>query len=371
MTGLTLSGGGFRATLFHAGALWRLNELGLLKNIDEITSVSGGSIIAAYLGYKWNELLFESNNVATNFVELIVTPITDFCSHTIDVGTIIGGIINPVKHPSELLISRYRKHLFGDSTLQDLPGTKIGPRFTLYSTSMQTGASVRLTRDYLGEYHLGKIMKPTLLLAVAVAASSAFPPPLCPVKVKTDADAWQESEISDLHTDKYLKSIMWLVDGGVYDNLGLERVVKNCDTILVSDAGAPFSIHRKMICSRISQIARTKRTLDIMSEQIRALRTRDLIDKYENNIKKGAYWGIATNIDEYPLKKNNLPSALVQDSKTTRAIAEIRTRLNKFHAKEQGQLINWGYSLADAALRSYVDSSLPPASKLPCDEYPI
>ena len=42
--GVCLSGGGFRATLFHVGALKRLNELGLLKNVDTFSSVSGGSI---------------------------------------------------------------------------------------------------------------------------------------------------------------------------------------------------------------------------------------------------------------------------------------------------------------------------------------
>ncbi|MGA1842890.1 MAG: patatin-like phospholipase family protein [bacterium] len=277
MIGLALSGGGFRATLFHVGALWRLNEVGIMKGIDEITSVSGGSIIAAYLGYKWNKLHFDTDHVATNFKKVIVNPITLFCGRTIDVGTILGGIINPVKHPSELLISKYRRHLFGNATLQNLPDTEDAPRFTIYATSMQSGASVRFTRDYLGEYHLGKIMNPALKLAIVVAASSAFPSPLCPVRVDVDANAWEKSDISDLHYDNYLKSTMWLVDGGVYDNLGLERIVKNCDTIMVSDAGAPFSIQRKMIYSRISQIARTKRTLDIMSEQIRALRTRDLI----------------------------------------------------------------------------------------------
>jgi NTE family protein len=46
---LCLSGGGFRALLFHLGALRRLNELGILSSLDSITSVSGGSIIAARL----------------------------------------------------------------------------------------------------------------------------------------------------------------------------------------------------------------------------------------------------------------------------------------------------------------------------------
>src|SRR6185312_7094089 len=45
-TALCLSGGGFRATLFHLGALRRLNETGVLAKLDTITSVSGGSIMA-------------------------------------------------------------------------------------------------------------------------------------------------------------------------------------------------------------------------------------------------------------------------------------------------------------------------------------
>ena len=46
---LCLSGGGFRATLFHLGALRRLNETGVLAKVDTISSVSGGSIMAAFL----------------------------------------------------------------------------------------------------------------------------------------------------------------------------------------------------------------------------------------------------------------------------------------------------------------------------------
>jgi NTE family protein len=44
---LCLSGGGYRAILFHVGALWRLNELGYLPKLDRVSSVSGGSITAA------------------------------------------------------------------------------------------------------------------------------------------------------------------------------------------------------------------------------------------------------------------------------------------------------------------------------------
>src|SRR5436190_13276325 len=46
---LCLSGGGFRAALFHLGALRRLNEVDILSQVTTVTGVSGGSIIAAFL----------------------------------------------------------------------------------------------------------------------------------------------------------------------------------------------------------------------------------------------------------------------------------------------------------------------------------
>src|SRR6266852_8666340 len=47
--GLALSGGGFRATLFHLGAIRRLHELGILPKLTTISSVSGGSILNGFL----------------------------------------------------------------------------------------------------------------------------------------------------------------------------------------------------------------------------------------------------------------------------------------------------------------------------------
>ena len=47
--GLALSGGGYRASLFHLGVTKRLHELGILQKITHLSSVSGGSIFSAYL----------------------------------------------------------------------------------------------------------------------------------------------------------------------------------------------------------------------------------------------------------------------------------------------------------------------------------
>jgi len=57
--GLALSGGGFRASIFHLGVIRRLEELGLMKKVSVISSVSGGSIIAAYYVIEMEDRLRE------------------------------------------------------------------------------------------------------------------------------------------------------------------------------------------------------------------------------------------------------------------------------------------------------------------------
>jgi NTE family protein len=99
---------------------------------------------------------------------------------------------------------------------------------------------------------------------------------------------------------------------------------------------------------------RLKRTFDITIEQARSLRKRWLIEDFKNNTSKGTYWGIATHIRDYELEKHGHPPPLVVDNDTTRSLSRMRTRLNCFKAEEQERLINWGYALADAAMRRHV-----------------
>src|SRR5713226_498534 len=91
---LCLSGGGYRAMLFHLGALWRLNELAYLPKLARISSVSGGSITAGVLGHRWHALAFV-NAIATRFNDEIVTTVRAMADHTIDVGDILSGIFMP------------------------------------------------------------------------------------------------------------------------------------------------------------------------------------------------------------------------------------------------------------------------------------
>ncbi len=354
--GLALSGGGYRASLFHLGSLWRLNELGWLPTLDDITSVSGGTITAAWLALNWDKLEFNQNGISTTFQPLVVEPLRDFFSESLDVRTGLFGALNPFSSGAEQLVKAYDKRLFHGRTLQDLPDPNISghPRFTLYATNLQTGVSVRLARDYMADYRLGKINYPKVSLARATAASSGFPPFFCPVKLKTELADWTSFETADLSDCKSLKRNMLLGDGGIYDNMGLQRLINRRQTILVSDAGAPFGIKASI---GFDYLRRALRVLDIMSEQTRALRRVSLVEEYKKKHREGTYWGIATKIRDYATDDI---TPLLQDSRQTAALANMRTRLNAFNSGEQEALINWGYALADAAMRRYVQSGAEP-----------
>src|SRR5215207_11345212 len=89
---LCLSGGGYRAMLFHVGVLWRLNEAGVLPRLDRVSSVSGGSITAGVLALHWAQLEFDDTGRANAFSK-IVDDIRRFASVTVDVGAVLTGVI--------------------------------------------------------------------------------------------------------------------------------------------------------------------------------------------------------------------------------------------------------------------------------------
>ena len=71
--GLALSGGGFRASLYHLGLVRFLRDAGLLPSVTHITSVSGGSIFAAHLVLNWGRY----NGSASEF-DAVATELLDF-----------------------------------------------------------------------------------------------------------------------------------------------------------------------------------------------------------------------------------------------------------------------------------------------------
>jgi NTE family protein len=371
--GIALSGGGFRAMLFHAGAFMRLNELGVLARAKRISSVSGGSIAAGYLAAVWGKLGAPQNGVFAKFRETYVDPVLAFSRQSIDVSNFLSGLL-PWTSAAEQVAETYEEHLFGKRTLQDLPDE---PRFVFCATNLQTGVVWRFSKPYAGDYVVGRLDKPTIALSRAVAASSAFPPVLSPLLLKLPAGSFKDwpSEpgappvppVADI--DKLRERVI-LTDGGVYDNHGIEPIVKRYLTVFVSDGGAPFGRTATLETDPISQL---RRILDVTDNQVRALRRRDLIrrlidgnkvadeTKLTGSDRMGAYWGIDTDPG-----KVNPPGALPCDPKVTHALARVSTRLSDAGEKVSKQLVNWGYVVCDRSLRTNYKGTLPEAKpKLP------
>jgi len=349
--GLCLSGGGYRAMLFHLGALWRMNEAGLLSRLGRVSSVSGGSITAGVLGQRWNSLSFDQAGIAGNFVEQVVAPLRRLAGRTIDVGAVLRGILLPGSI-SGRVVGAYKAHVFGDSTLQDLPDS---PRFVINAANVQSGVLWRFEKKYMRDYRVCEVPNPRVALAVAVAASSAFPPFLSPLRLSIDPGTVSEGN-EELHHPPYTTRVV-LTDGGVYDNLGLETVWKNCKTVFVSDGGGhigdqPFP--------KGDWIRHGLRAHDIIDNQVRALRKQAIVTSFENGARAGAYWGMHTKVADYrPSVRLDCPEG------ATKRLANVSTRLARVNSVTQEQIINLGYAICDAAIRRYFDQSLPDPSGFP------
>jgi NTE family protein len=356
---LCLSGGGYRAMLFHAGALIRLNEAGMLKKLSRVSSVSGGSITAAVLGLKWAKLGFGADNVAVALMDEVVSPIRDLASKTIDVPSVLKGLL-PFGTIAGRVAAAYDKTLFKGATLQDLPSDAEGPRFVINATNVQSGALWRFSRPYMGDYLVGRIPNPTLSLAVALGASSAFPPVLSPAALELSPADFTMDDGCPLGTEAYKRRV-YLSDGGVYDNLGLETAWKNFKTVLVSDGGQKMGPDAD---PSDDWVLHGLRVSSIVDNQVRSLRKRQLIDSFKVSggpySRKGAYWGIRADIRNY-----GLADSLPCPEDRTLALAATPTRLCALDDSLQERLINWGYAVCDAALRRHVDAGISRPAGIP------
>jgi NTE family protein len=339
---LCLSGGGYRAMLFHLGALTRLNELGYLPKLDRVSSVSGGSITNGVLARNWAAIDFDGSGVARGFDTAVAAPLHALAGRTIDVSAGLRGIALPGSIADSLARS-YRRHLLGETTLQDLPDR---PRFVFNATNLQSGVLWRFSKPYMWDYRVGKIDHPTQRLAVAVAASSAFPPFLSPLTLRLDADSYVPGTGKDLQQSEYMTRPV-LTDGGVYDNLGLETAWKRYQTILVSDGGGHFSANSGRWPNWAVQ---ARRVLGVIDSQVRALRKRQVIGGFRANQREGAYWSIWSELTDFPLS-DPLPCP----DERTKQLARVSTRLAKIDRTTQRRLVNWGYAVCDTAIRTHVE----------------
>jgi NTE family protein len=346
---LALSGGGFRATLFHLGSLRRLNELGVLSKVDVITSVSGGSIMAACLADFVLRKPQQQGGTFTGF-ETLATKVRDLTHYNLR-RSILLKHLEPQNwgHSLAELVAKELRDRVTDKSLTALPTS---PQFVFCATDVAFGVNWIYARNRAGDFQAGYSTTglDKVDIAHAAAASACFPPIFEPISTLVDPADLKNGEAQGPEADRCRKVIR-LSDGGVYDNMGLEPVWKSASTLLVSDAGGPFEFAPDR-----GTIADIKRYPDIMGNQARALRKRWLIESFVSGIGpggdadfKGTYWYTGSTRAKYDSADTTGYSLPVSTM-----IAHIRTDLDTFSPAEAAILENHGYSMADIALKVHV-----------------
>ena len=356
--GLCLSGFGYKAMLFHVGALIRLNEAGFLPRLERVSSVSAASIVAGALGLAWPRLEFDKAGVARRLAEEVVDPVRRLAGRTIDHprGLGLARLVLQLE-ATQTVPEALRENLFGDATLQDLPDR---PRFVIGATNLQSGALWRFSKPHMLDYRVGEVPNPKVAIAIAVAASAAYSVFLAPVRLQLDESDFAPDSGVDLQRPPFTSEVL-LADGGIHDSLALESVWNRYRTVLVGDGGGllrPDPGFKEHPFARL--FAKSLRINEIATGQMRSVYKRQLVNSFTSGAREGAYWALSTIVENYAL-----PDALPCPPERTRRLASLSLRLAGLPSEIQERLINWGYAVSDAAIRRHLDASLPPPDGFP------
>lgn len=338
---LALSGGGFRATLFHLGLLRRLNELDLLRRVEAISSVSGGSITNAILA-KTADSWKTRQLTPDEWEETIRAPLVRFCRRNIRTGPILHSVFRPWRRGEAVARLEERYHrLLTTQTLGELP-ENVDCVFcasdlvfsTMWYYRRRTSAS-----RYTGNYRAGSVKEwQSIPVARAVAASSCFPPIFGPQVVGLRAQDIAKPSPLPANWAELVEKLR-LTDGGVYDNLGLEPVWSQYRYVICSDGGKPGTF------KATRGVAQLMRYSELIQSQVAALRSRMLFERDADRCRDFTACLVAIDKDV----ASGYSEAFVDEF-----ITNIRTDLDSFSEVEACVLENHSYSVADRQIKKYL-----------------
>jgi predicted acylesterase/phospholipase RssA len=298
-------------------------------------------------------------------------------------------------------------------TMQDLPKPTVktaspAPAFYINATNISTGNLFLFSRRYLGDSELGFVHHPALPLSKAITASAGFPPIISPVCIQTEGATWmtnqkwhdsshpdgEESSSQELRAgvltpdlldggcginslpqdqreivrQKLRSPTLFLGDGGIYDNLGLETAIRKYCTIFVSDAGKDISWNEH---PARDYVLHGMAVAELVDHQVRLLRKQQLkfvysADEAEDHFRRGTYFSIRGDVQKEWLKDGRARAAGPKFEDLRRAcislpgartdfLAQLPTRFdqNAFTPDVVADLVNFGYLRTASALALY------------------
>lgn len=335
--GLALSGGGFRASLFHIGVLARLAECGMLRRIEVLSCVSGGSILGAFYYLKLRQLLQDKCDARItdgDYLKLVRTVAVEFgaavrkdlrgrlFTNVLDNLRMLGSTsFSRTDRVARLLddllytpVTKRHGEAAGPWRMTDLFVTPAGsgdgfslryenwlreakvPMLVLNATTLNTGHGWQFTASWMGEppqvleqpvdasrrlrrvyYGDAPPAQQEPRLATAVSASAAVPGLFPPVSLrglyKGEGDG--ESDWVDVE----------LVDGGVFDNQGIASLIEqDCGVLLVSDASGQA---REDIHPKRGLVGVATRSNSVLMSRVRGAQLEDLAGRTHSGALRG------------------------------------------------------------------------------------
>lgn len=249
---LSLSGGGYRAAAFHLGVLDLLRELGLLKDVTLLSSVSGGTITAAK--YVLGELAGSGYDGfrAEMYGFLLGVDVVREATNNLysERGASEGRPLSLIRTAAQV----YADRLVGDARFgQILADRGRFKELTFNATEFRTGVAFRFlasgnpdARFGNGNLWVNPAVVPHVRLADVIAASSCFPGAFEPI-IFPDDFCWRGAagvsldEVRRALHENFGRGVP-LMDGGIFDNQGFsslelagERLETEIGLIIISD----------------------------------------------------------------------------------------------------------------------------------------
>lgn len=374
---LALSGGGFRAALFHLGVIRRLAEEGWLTSVDVVSSVSGGSILAAFMLLRWKAVI-EQPDQAQAFESLVQEP---FCRLVSQRNFIKEWAMRLPTVPLRKLFDRsftrtslaaelFDEVFYPGGSWTSLPTS---PYLVVNATTLESMRAWRFTRDGMGDSLIGHSPwdGQPMSLGGCVSASAAFPPVFPPMRIDAAGRTFSGPLYGETPLPK--RKFVALTDGGVYDNLGVEALIKPTQLpgrkqaippaqfLIVSDAGAPTPrTSRQSGLPALSEALLLYRSVEIAREQVSALRRRELMTAFldQNNQRNGLLLMLGGGAHKLPdaIRKEYLDrveSIHQVPGELLRKLRAVRTHLDRFDENECRCLMYHGYTQTDCFLWAY------------------
>ena len=403
--GLALSGGGFRASFYHLGVLARLAELDVLRHVDVLSCVSGGSIVGACYWLMLRNRLVENAPLSQGDYIALVQELIDHFQQAVRQN--LRGQVQPSKaaavwhfvtggkgaldteKTAEALERYFYAPLWKDKTPLDMHRLLFTPKdhspalagaedfhpgkhnwlrvdkvpvLVLNATTVNTGHAWQFTPTWMGESpwstHPAADSVPLLewhwykpeaqwqiTLARAVAASACVPGLFEPLRIDDAYDGYH----------------IQLVDGGVHDNQGtVALLAHNCSLLLVSDAAGQLLLESGPQPGLTGLGAYAVRAMGTLMERVRLANYEDLAARVRTKSIRGLMFlhmkdgldaetiRLKFSQESYEVQRLML-SPLGVRKDIQKAVAELRTDLDVFTDDEAHALMARGYKMATTA----------------------